>query len=166
MAERIRNRIKKNKKTEFFYKKYAFEILVLGLFILGFFLLWEKLNIKTIAWGIITTTTRTIVNLIRDVSVRLGNIISRVETSDLVGIALILTALILVLNRTRHRVIGSHPNLASCPQCEGALRRTHGKTKHKYLELLLFCKVKRYACRKCSFEGIAMITGDDKGRGK
>ena len=78
MAERIRNRIKKNKKTEFFYKKYAFEILVLGLFILGFFLLWEKLNIKTIAWGIITTTTRTIVNLIRDVSVRLGNIISRV----------------------------------------------------------------------------------------
>ena len=160
MAERIRKRIKKNYNVRSFYKKYNFEILVLGLFIGGFFLLWEKWKIKTIAWVFITTTTRTIVNLIRNISLRLGNIFSGVETSDLVGILLILLALILVLNRARLRIIRSHPNLVSCPQCEEDLRRTHRKKKHIFLELFLFCKVKRYTCRKCSFDGIALIRGE------
>ena len=158
MAERIRKQVKKNKKTESFYRKYDFEILILGLFLMGFFLLWEPWQIKSIVWDFITKTARTGVILIRDIAVGLGTIISGVEISDLVGIALILIALILVINRARIRFIKSHLNISSCPQCEGDLRHTHRKTKHKFLELLLFCKVKRYSCRKCSFDGIAMVT--------
>ena len=158
MADRIRKRVKKNKKTEFFYRKYDFEILILGLFIMGFFLLWEPWQIKSIVWDFITKTARTGVILIRDIAVGLGTIISGVEISDLVGIALILIALILVINRARIRFIKSHLNISSCPQCEGGLHQTHRKMKHKLLEVLLFCKVKRYSCRKCSFDGIAMVT--------
>ena len=158
MADRIRKRVKKNKKTESFYRKYDFEILILGLFIMGFFLLWEPWQIKSIVWDFITKTARTGVILIRDIAVGLGTIISGVEISDLVGIALILIALILVINRARIRFIKSHLNISSCPQCEGGLHQTHRKMKHKLLEVLLFCKVKRYSCRKCSFDGIAMVT--------
>ena len=158
MAERIRKRVKKNKKTESFYRKYDFELIVLGLLLSGFFLLWEPWHIKSIVWNFITKTARTGVILIRDIAVGLGTIISGVEISDLVGIALILIALILVINRARIRFIKSHLNISSCPQCEGGLHQTHRKMKHKLLEVLLFCKVKRYSCRKCSFDGIGMVT--------
>ena len=156
MSERKRKRITKIKKS--FYRKYDFELIVLGLLLSGFFLLWEPWNIKSIVWNFITKTARTGVILIRDIAVGLGTIISGMEISDLVGIALILIALILVINRARIRFIKSHLNISSYPQCEGGLHQTHRKMKHKLLEVLLFCKVKRYSCRKCSFDGIAMVT--------
>ena len=127
-----------------------------ALFLMGFFLLWEPWQIKTIVWGFITNAVRNFVNLIMDIAVRVGASISKVETSDLIGLLLILIAMILILNRARNSIIRNHPSLSSCFKCEGDLRRTHRKMKHKLLEILLFCKVKRYSCRKCSFEGIAL----------
>ena len=156
LSERKRKRITKTKK--YFYQKYDFELLVLGLLLLGFFLLWERWQIKLIIWDFITKAARTSVNLIRDIAVRIGTVISKVETSDLIGITLILIALILIMNRTRLRIIQSHPSLSSCSLCEGGLRQTHRKMKHKLLEILLFCKVKCYSCRKCSLDGIAIVT--------
>ena len=129
---RKRKRIKNNYKP--LYKEYNFEILVLGLFALGFFLLWEKWKIKTIFWKFVTNLVRIIVTFVRDVSVSIGNLISGVETSDLIGIILILVAFILVLNRARLRIINHHPNLLSCPNCEGDLKRTHRKMKHSIQE--------------------------------
>ena len=156
MSERKRKRITKTKKS--FYRKYDFELLVLGLLLLGFFLLWERWNIKSIVWGFIASATRTVVNYLMDIAVRIGAIISKVETSDFIGIILILIAVILILNRTRLRIIQSHPSLSSCSLCEGGLRQTHRKMKHKLLEILLFCKVKCYSCRKCSLDGIEIVT--------
>ena len=155
LSERKQKKITKTKKS--FYRKNNFELFVLGLLLLGFFLLWERWQIKLIIWDFITKAARTSVNLIRDIAVRIGTVISKMETSDLVGITLILIALILIMNRTRLRIIQSHPSLSSCSLCEGGLRQTHRKMKHKLLEILLLCKVKRYTCRKCSFEGIALI---------
>ena len=143
MSERKQKKITKTKKS--FYRKNNFELFVLGLLLLGFFLLWERWKIKSIVWGFITKAARTSGNLIRDISVRIFAFISKVETSDLIGIALILTALILIINRTRLRIIQSHPSLSSCSLCEGGLRQTHRKMKHKLLEILLFSKVKCYS---------------------
>ena len=156
LSKRKRKRIYKTKKS--FYQNYNFELLVLGLLLLGFFLLWERWQIKSIVFDFITKSARTSVNLIRDIAVRIGTVISKVETSDLIGIALILIALILIMNRTRLRIIQSHPSLSSCSLCEGGLRQTHRKMKHKLLEILLFCKVKCYSCRKCSLDGIEIVT--------
>ena len=154
MSERKRKRIYKIRKS--FHQQYNFELLVFGLFLMGFFLLWEPWQIKTIVGGFITSATRTIVNYIMDITVRMGATISKVETSDLIGLLLILIAVILILIRARNRIIRNHPSLSSCFKCEGDLRRTHRKMKHKLLEILLFCKVKQYSCRKCSFKGIAL----------
>ena len=154
---RKRKRIKKNKIS--IYQEYNFEILVLGLFTLGFFLLWEKWNIKSIAWRAITSSALSIITFLRNISVRLGEIISGVETSDIIGIVLILIALVLVLNRSRNRIIDHHPNLSSCPKCDADLRRTHRKTMHKIQAWFLLCKFKIYKCRSCSFDGIAMVRG-------
>ena len=162
MANRIRKRIKNNNHIESFYKKYDFEILVLGLLTLGFFLLWEKWKIKTIFWNFVTSIANFLVVTIRNIAVKFGNVISKVETSDIIGIVLILAAFLLSLNRARIRIIRSHPNLISCPKCKGDLHRSHRKTKHKILAVFLLCVIKRYKCRKCSFDGIAMIEGGNK----
>ena len=154
---RKRKRIKENRIT--YYQEYNFEILVLVLFALGFFLLWEKWHIKSIVWGAITYSTLRITIFLRNISVRAGEIISGVETSDIIGIVLILIAFILVLNRARNRIIDHHPNLSSCPKCDADLRRTHRKTMHKIQAWFLLCKFKRYKCRSCSFDGIAMVRG-------
>jgi len=138
------------------YRKYDFELLVLGLFLMGFFLLWEPWQIKIIVWSFITNAVRIFINIIMDFTFRVGITISKVETSDIIGLLLILIAVILILIRARLRIIRNYPSLSSCFKCEGDLRRTHRKMKHKFLEILLFCKVKRYSCRKCSFEGIAL----------
>ena len=88
---RKRKRIKNNGKT--FFQEYNFEFLVLGLFTLGFFLLWEKWNIKAIVWGFITNSALYIISFLRNISVMFGNIISGVETSDIIGILLIFFAI-------------------------------------------------------------------------
>ena len=154
---RKRKRIKNNSTSLF--QEYNFEILVLGLFGLGFFLLWEKWNIKSITWRAITSSTLSIATFLRNISVRVGDIISGVETSDIIGIVLILIAFILVLNRARNRIIDNHPNLSSCPKCDTDLRRTHRKLKHKIQAWFLICRIKRFKCRSCSFDGIAMVRG-------
>ena len=154
---RKRKRIKEDKIT--YYQEYNFEILVLGLFGLGFFLLWEKWNIKSIAWRTVTYAALRITTFLRDISVRAGEIISGVETSDIIGIVLILIALVLVLNRARNRIIDHHPNLSSCPKCDTDLRRTHRKLKHKIQGWFLICRIKRFKCKSCPFDGIAMVKG-------
>ena len=152
---RKRRRIKSDSKT--FFREYNFEILVLGLFTLGFFLLWEKWNIKALAWGFVTQIVQSVVIFIRDISIRIGNVISRVETSDLIGIILILIGIILIMHRARYRIIDNHPNLTSCPKCDAGLRRGHRKTNHIIQGFVFFCKIKRFKCRSCSFDGVAMI---------
>ena len=154
---RKRKRIKENRIS--YYQEYNFEILVLGLFALGFFLLWEKWNIKSIAWGAITYSTLRITIFLRNISVRAGEIISGVETSDLIGIILIIIGIILIMHRARTRIIESHPNLTSCPKCDAGLRRVHRKTKHKIQGWFYLCKVKRFKCKSCSFDGIALLEG-------
>ena len=154
---RKRKRIKSGGKT--FYQEYNFEILVLGLFTLGFFLLWEKWNIKVLTWGFVTQIVQSVVIFIRDISVRIGNVISGVETSDLIGIILILIGIILIMHRARHRIIDNHPNLTSCPKCDAGLRRVHRKAMNKIQGWFYLCKIKRFKCRSCSFDGIAMIEG-------
>ena len=154
---RKRKRIKNNGKTLF--QEYNFEFLVLGLFTLGFFLLWEKWNIKAVVWSFVTSYALYIITFLRNISVMFGSIISGVETSDLIGILLIFIAVILVLNRARIRTIDRHPNLTSCPKCDAGLRRVHRKTKHKIQGWFYFCKVKRFKCKSCSFDGIALLEG-------
>ena len=162
MANRIKKRIKNNNHIESFYKKYDFEMLVLGLLTLGFFLLWEKWKIKTIFWNFVTSIANFIVVTIRNIAVKFGNVISKVETSDIIGIVLILAAFLLILNRARIRIIRRHPKLISCPKCKGDLQRSHRKTKYKILAVFFLCVIKRYKCRKCSFDGVAMIKGGGK----
>ena len=157
MSKRVRKRKLLNKRGNSFFEEYNFEILVFGLLSVGFFLLWEDWNIKSVTWNIITHTVRIIITFIRDISVNIGNIISGVETSDIIGIVLILTAFTLIINRARLRIIRNHPEISSCPNCNDDLRRTHRRKRHRAIGLIVNRKIKRYKCKSCSFDGVSMV---------
>ena len=104
VQKRKRKKINNNKNT--FFQEYNFELLVLGLFGLGFFLLWEDWDIRKNAWIFITTTAQFFVTFLGDISFNIGKIFKKYgKPSDIIGIVLILIAMILVLNRARIRII-------------------------------------------------------------
>jgi len=163
VQKRKRKKINNNKNT--FFQEYNFELLVLGLFGLGFFLLWEDWDIRKNAWIFITSTAQFFVTLLRDLSYNIGKIFKKYgKPSDIIGIVLILIAMILVLNRARIRIIRNHPDILVCPKCDSSLYRAHREVKHKIQSFFLNCKIKRYKCRKCSFEGVTMTGGEKKNR--
>ncbi|MBH49570.1 MAG: hypothetical protein CMG69_02310 [Candidatus Marinimicrobia bacterium] len=162
MSKRKRKRKFLNKRGNSFFEEYNFEILVFGLLSVGFFLLWEDWNIKSIAWSIITGTVRIIITYVQNLFFAIGNIILAVETSDIIGIVLILTAFSLILNRARIRVISNHPEISSCPNCDSDLRRTHRRKRHRAISFIVNCKIKRYKCRTCSFDGVAMVLKESR----
>jgi len=104
-----------------FFRKYWFEISVSTLFVLGVFLLAERVQIKaTIYAGFLW-----LFHVALDGLKALGNVPARIygdfEMSDIVGTALILIALGMLAHRMRARAIENHPDLPEdCPQCGGA----------------------------------------------
>ena len=64
MVSRVRKRKTLNKRGNSFFEEYNFEILVFGLLSVGFFLLWEDWNIKSVTWSIITNIVRVVVTFI------------------------------------------------------------------------------------------------------
>jgi len=71
--------------------------------------------------------------------------------SDLVGIALILAAAILVACKLRLRAIRRHPRLPQCPRCSAALQRVRGGLIRRLLALALWVRIRHYSCDECGF---------------
>jgi len=137
-----------------FIKNYRFEIFALFLLLLGFFLLVERLEIKTVIYDQITWLSKH------------GNeiwsyfilVISDVQKSDLVGLFLMFVASLLIAWRVRYRAIQKYMHLdelAGCPECRKILRRLPKKRVHRILEFLFRVRIRRYSCEKCSFQATA-----------
>ena len=152
-----RKRKRNGRNSRSFLKEYDFEILVVGLLGLGFFLLWEEWNIKSITWYIITNTTQNLIYFSQNILYKLIYLVEKVETSDIIGISLILIAIGLILHRARMRIIRFYPEINKCLKCDESLHRIHRNYKYKLIGLILNCKIKRYKCKKCPFEDISMI---------
>ncbi len=133
-----------------FFEEFRFEITVACLFALGVFLLLEKMEIKQTTWFVIKSGARFIADSLTGLLTGTVYVIKSVETSDLFGILLILTAGMMVLNRVRIRMIERMSRPDVCPKCSGRLHRIHRKLKHQLLEIPLGAQIKHYTCKKCS----------------
>jgi len=142
-------------------KRFWFELVALGLLSLGVFLLVEKLEIKAIIW-------RTLVNwagVVGDAGLNLWNrivyVFQNVKQSNLVGIALILIAIVMIALSMRRRAILRHssPPLAKeCPECREDLYRMQRRLTDRLLEFFLRIRIRRYSCSKCSFRACVWKT--------
>jgi len=139
-----------------FWNEYRFEIIVVFLLTTGIFLLVEKMEIKVTVYRWVRTFIIVSANAISDTAQSIFQLFHEVETSDIIGIILIIIALFMIYLRVRKRTIFRYATLYECPNCSGDLRRIHRKLRHRILGLLLWTEVKHFSCKTCDFHGIRM----------
>ena len=103
------------KKEASFFKEYNFEITVFVMFLLGVFLLVEKMEISHTLFQIIKDTIFLFADFIKVIRDSIYDILRWLELSDLVGVILILFALYLIILRIRVRLLMLYPKIYECP---------------------------------------------------
>ena len=156
-----RKRKKSNSKKEIsFFKEYNFEITVLAMFVLGIFLLVEKMEISQTLFKFIKTTIFLFADLIKAIRDSIYDTLSWLELSDLVGVVLILFALYLIALRIRVKLLMLYPKIYECQYCDNKnkLKRIPKKFKHRIIHFALRLRVYYYQCDNCYKKQLIVIT--------
>ena len=141
-----------------FLQRFWFELLAALFLALGVFLLVERLNIKQILWRWLVAAWEGVLNMGSAASHWIARNVIAVEKSDLVGIALITVALVMIGFRLRGRAIARRPPpplKEECPKCKADMVRAPRRFSHRLLEYGLWIRIRRYACSKCSFRTVS-----------
>lgn len=146
--KRKRKRISRSEIS--FLNEYSYEIKVGFLFSLGVFLLVEKLEIKHYIYTFVRGTLFLIGDMIKSMAGGMEFIIGTFETSDIVGIVLILSSLFMVSKRWRERTIERNSILNDCPNCGGDFKRIHRTQYQKIQSFFWWVKIKHFECKDCS----------------
>ncbi|HUT12955.1 MAG TPA: hypothetical protein VMY42_20840 [Thermoguttaceae bacterium] len=154
---------KKSHSDPSFFKKYRFEISV-GVFLaLGFFLVIERMQIKSTLLAGFTWLVRAVHNSLAGLGNGISSVFTDFETSDIVGAVLILVALGMVAHRIRARVLANHPDLQEdCPKCGGNLDRIRCDPAHRLLGTLLRVRIRHYSCRNCASKTSAWVRKSER----
>ena len=156
-----RKRKKSNSKKEVsFFKEYNFEITVFAMFVLGVFLLVEKMEISQTLFKFIKTTIFLFADLIKAIRDSIYDTLSWLELSDLVGVVLILFASYLIALRIRVRLLMLYPKTYECQYCDNKnkLKRIPKKLKHRIIHFALRLRVYYYQCDNCYKKQLIVIT--------
>jgi len=149
-----------DKKGVSFFKEYNFEITVFAMFLLGVFLLVEKMEISQTLFRIIKATIFLFADFIKAVRNSIYNTLSWLEISDLVGVILILFALYLISLRIRVRLLMLYPKVDECQNCDNnnRLKRIPKRLKHRIIHFALRLRVYYYQCDDCYKKQLIIIT--------
>jgi hypothetical protein len=137
-----------------FFRRFWFEILAFLFLGLGIFLLVERLEIKVILWRWILRVGETVAAVAAAIGSWFADNVLVIRTSDLAGITLIFIALSMIAVRLRGRAIARHPPPVlkqECPKCQADMVRAPRRLSHRLLEYLLWIRIRRYGCTKCSY---------------
>ena len=149
----------KTKNEASFFKEYNFEITVFIMFLLGVFLLVEKMEISHTLFQIIKDTIFLFADFIKAIRNSIYDTLSWLELSDLVGVILILFALYLVSLRTRVRLLMLYPKIYECQNCDNKnkLKRIPKRLKHRIIHFALRLRVYYYQCDDCYKKQLIII---------
>ena len=155
-----RKRKKSNSKKEVsFFKEYNFEITVFVMFLLGVFLLVEKMEIASTLFRIIKTSIFLFADFIKAIRNLIYDTLRWLELSDLVGVILILFALYLIMLRIRVRLLILYPKIYKCLNCDNKnkLKRIPKRLKHRIIHFALRLRVYYYQCDACYKKQLIII---------
>jgi hypothetical protein len=134
------------------------EILGVIAIALGAFLVLERMSIRAtlLRWGMLSGAS--VLHALGHVNESVGNLVARLQFSDVVGLAFIAVALIVIALRARWRLERS-PSLTTlqCPRCGGGIYRIH----RRFLDRLVsnMVPVRRYRCfdAECRWSGLRVV---------
>ena len=148
-----------------FWREYLTEIVLAGIFLIGIFLLVERIDIRMTLWHGLSSF---IVGLASGLELALGQSIQRITSmtlSDLVGLTLIVAALVAVLWRVRWRLTHDKRFTSdTCPVCGSELHRTH-RTRLDHI-INIFVPARRHQCKnhECGWSGLRFGRSQKKRR--
>ncbi len=143
-----RRRQKRNERS--ILSGFRYELIVVLLLVAGFFLLTEKTDVSAIVLGWIRTGINVVIGGITDAFRGIFNYFADYETSDIVGMLLILLAIHLMVMRGRKKLIQQYGEVHTCPVCaHDKMKRVKRKYWHKLFGWVLFLRVKHYQCLEC-----------------
>ena len=138
-----------------FLGKFWFELVALAILSLGIFLIVEQLEIKLLIYRAIVRWAGMAAVAASSVWAAISSVLNRVKGSDCVGIALVVIALLMIAYRLRLRGMARHPDLPAnhqCPRCGREIHRLPRRLLDRVTEFLLWIRIRRYGCSKCSFK--------------
>ena len=151
MAEKKRARSKKRKIISI-VKKYNFEFLIASLIFLGSFLLLEDFELKKFLKDFSIQIYESIKLIIFLFLNSIFEYLTKIESSDIIGLILIFSAIMLMFLRWRNNLIYQYSSSEFCFNCKGKLQRIRRKIKIKIFAFLIRLKVKKYQCIDCKLQ--------------
>ncbi len=145
---------------------YRVELAWLLLVLLGIFLLFERLSIRSSIVRWLHSLLSLTFHAAGHVDDALGALLSRLTLSDAIGMLFIVGAATGIIMRVRWRLMRSTTLTAvRCPECAGELHRIH---RHGLDRLIsIFVPVRRYRCasKGCSWSGLRVQTSSGQHSG-
>ena len=151
MPEKKRERSKKRKIISI-VKKYHFEFLIASLILLGSFLLLEDFELKKSLKSFSIQIYESIKYIIFLSLDSIFKYIMKIESSDIIGLILIFSAIILMFLRWRNNLLYQYSSSEFCFNCKGKLQRIRRKFKIKIFAFLIRLKIKKYQCKDCKLQ--------------
>jgi hypothetical protein len=146
-------------------RAYRFEIIWLAIVALGFFLIFERLNIRSSLFEWLKRVSAVLLTGVGRLDDQFGAFLARITLSDAIGLALVLGAMVAIVLRVRWRLIhNSALALLRCPRCDGNIHRVHRHALDRLISL--YVPVQRYRCAndQCLWHGLRVGAGHGSGR--
>jgi ABC-type multidrug transport system fused ATPase/permease subunit len=140
-----------------YFKEYRVEIVIVLLILVGIFLLFERLDLKSLlasGFQLLWTSLKNLLSLIR---IGVNFYIFNLSLSDFIGWILLFLAVALAVGVSRYRFSHSPTFQATvCPKCGGDLHRVHRKYFDRLLSRTLLPHARRYRCAspECRWTGL------------
>lgn len=163
--EKRRRRSHRKTKGPSFLRRFRFEITALILFLLGLFLLFERMEIKEWLFRVIVGGFKGITTGIVELTDWLKEWILAFEFSDILGVIFIVAAIIMILVRARVQLVAHYAELEECPECEGEMVHVHRLPQQRWLGSFLRIKIRRYRCKECGTHALKMSPASTRSRG-
>ena len=151
MPPKKKERLKKRKVISII-KESSFELLIAFLIIVGTFLLLEDFELKIFLKNTLNQTYEGIKNIAFLSLSFIYEFILKIESSDIIGLILIFSAITLMFLRWRNNLIYKYSSSEFCFNCNGKLQRIKRKIKIKIFAFLIRLKVEKYQCIDCKLK--------------
>jgi hypothetical protein len=140
-----------------FIKDYITEIIAAGIILVGFFLMFERLQIRNTILTAATHAINAILSVLRKILSGVNSRAAVLTTSDALGIFLVLLAVGFIIWRIRYRF---HTNKRwetdLCPKCSNPIMRVHRSWWDRILGAIFLPDARRYRCvnPECGWSGL------------
>ena len=136
-------------------REYRVEIAWFFVVIIGLFLLFERLSIRSTLIHWLRSSLTTVMGIAGRLDDAMGAFLASLTVSVVIGTVLLIAAVVGILARVRWRLLRSRSlTTVRCPVCKGELHRIHRSGFDRALSR--FVPVRRYRCASptCRWSGL------------